>query len=125
MDKLETAKKIANKKFPLYIIVPVFLIWTGILFGCNVIPTHYTTNTEQETLAQQNTLLQIELFKRYDSMDPEKREQFMMKNVEFAIAIEEIICGVVKDTALLFEAAKKQKEELKKFKESVKPSDSE
>ena len=125
MDKLETEKKIANKRLPLYVVVPIFLIWTGVLFSCQIIPTHYTTSSEQEALVQQNTLLQIELFKRYESMDQEKREQFMMKNVEFAIAIEEIICGAVKDSAMLFESAKKQKEELKKIKETVKSSDSE
>jgi len=96
-------KDILMKKVPVYVYVIFLIIWTVSLVGCSIIPTSYTTNAEQKNLVRQNTLLQIELFRRFEGMDPAKRTQFMIENVKFAILIEEIICGGVTESGKLFE----------------------
>ena len=113
------------KKVPVYISIVVIVLWTTILVGCRWIPTDYTTSKEQQNLTRQNTLIQIELLRRYDKMDPARRFEFMIENVKYAIAMEEIICGEVKDANKLFETViqdKKKLEEIrKKIEDSKKP----
>ena len=113
-------KRVMAKKFPVYGFVVFLTAWTFVLMGCHIIPTSYTTTTDQENLTRQNTLLQIELYRRYDTMEKSKLQEFLSKNVEFAIAMEEIITGEVKDTPLLFEKAKQERNEKEKLLEKIK-----
>ena len=73
------------------------------LVGCQLVPTSYTTNAEQKNLSKQNTLLQIELYRRYDSMDKAKKLEFLKQNVEFAMLMEQIICGKESASKAIFD----------------------
>ena len=99
-----------KQKMPVYLAIAILILWTGALVGCSIIPTSYTTNTQQKNLVRQNTLLQIEFTRRYENMDPKAKEEFLTKNVEFAIGIEEIICGEESDAREIYKRMIEEKD---------------
>lgn len=99
MKKLITLFK---KDMPVYLTVAILVGWTVVLVGCSVIPTHYTTNNDQRTIVQQNTGLQIEFLRRFETMDADVRLEFLKENIKFAVLIEEIVCGKVSSVAADF-----------------------
>jgi len=90
---METVKKILKYKVPLYFTILLMILCVTLITSCNIIPVSYVTNATQKKIVKQNTLLNIELLRRYEKMNPETRKKFLIKNAEFAIQIEEIICG--------------------------------
>ena len=120
---MEFLKKNLKRPVPAYMAVALMIGLAFVIVGCGMIPTSYTTNTSQKNLTRQNTLLQIEFLRRFEKMDPTKRLVFLKKNVEFAIAIEEIICGEVSKANELFKKAVEDIKETETPKPADKPED--
>ena len=85
--------KVLTKKVPVYASVLVVVVAAGILVGCGLIPTSYTTSSAQRKLAQENSLQTLEFYRRVDTMSRSGLKTIAKMNVESAMKMEEIITG--------------------------------
>lgn len=85
-------------KMPVYITLVVLIASSFVLVSCHIIPVSYVTTEDQKNISRVNSIQQIEFMRRFETMDAKTMKEFLIKNVEFAIEIEKVICGSAKES---------------------------